>query len=131
MEIQDRIKLRRKALGLTLKDVAKALGVSEGTISRYESSDIQNMGVNKLPPLARVLQCSPVYLLMGWEDAPESTAASLPSPAPDLRSDEQELLQSYNSLNREGREKVRGYADDLKVSGRYIKSDPDPMVDTA
>lgn len=77
MEIQDRIKERRKALGLTLKDVAKALGVSEGTVSRYESADIQNMGVNKLTPLARVLRCSPVYLLLGnEEDSPEGTAAS-------------------------------------------------------
>ena len=76
MEIQDRIKERRKALGLTLKDVAKALGVSEGTVSRYESADIQNMGVNKLVPLARVLQCSPVDLLMGWGDSPDGTAAS-------------------------------------------------------
>ena len=75
MEIQDRIRERRKALGLTLKDVAKALGVSEGTVSRYESADIQNMGVNKLTPLARVLQCSPVYLLLGDEEKP-ATAAS-------------------------------------------------------
>ena len=58
MEIQTIIKNRRNELGLTLKDVAKALGVSEGTVSRYESSDIQNMGIDKLVPLAKVLKCS-------------------------------------------------------------------------
>lgn len=66
MEIQSIIKNRRLELGLTMKDVAKALNVSEATISRYESSDIQNMGIDKLEPLAKVLHCSPGYL-MGWE----------------------------------------------------------------
>lgn len=69
MDIQAIIKNRRIELGLTMKEVAKALDVSEATISRYESSDIQNMGIDKLEPLAKVLKCSPGYL-MGWEDAP-------------------------------------------------------------
>ena len=67
MEIQTIIKNRRIQLGLTMKDVAKALNVSEATISRYESSDIQNMGIDKLVPLAKILHCSPGYL-MGWEE---------------------------------------------------------------
>ena len=75
MEIQAIIKNRRNELGLTLKDVAKALGVSEGTVSRYESSDIQNMGIDKLVPLAKVLKCSPGYL-MGWKDSPSDTVLS-------------------------------------------------------
>lgn len=72
MDIQAIIKNRRIELGLTMKEVAKALDVSEATISRYESSDIQNMGIDKLEPLAKVLKCSPGYL-MGWEDAPAAT----------------------------------------------------------
>ena len=42
------IKQRRIELGLTLKDIAKALKVAESTVSRYESSDIQNMGIDKI-----------------------------------------------------------------------------------
>lgn len=67
MEIYKIIKNRRLELGLTLKDVAKALGVAESTVSRYESSDIQNMGIDKIEALAKVLQCSPTYL-MGWDE---------------------------------------------------------------
>ncbi len=70
MAVQDIIKSRRKYLQLTLKDVADKLGVSEGTVSRYESGDIQNMGIDKIAALAKVLRCSPGYL-MGWEDEPE------------------------------------------------------------
>lgn len=66
------IKNRRLELGLTLKDVAKALGVAESTVSRYESSNIQNMGIDKIEALSKVLRCSPVYL-MGWADSISST----------------------------------------------------------
>lgn len=68
MEINERIKARRLELGLTLKDVADALNVAESTVSRYETSNIQNMGIDKIKTLADVLKCSPEYL-MGWETA--------------------------------------------------------------
>lgn len=73
METYKIIKNRRLELGLTLKDVAQALGVAESTVSRYESSDIQNMGIDKISALSKVLRCSPAYL-MGWE--PQTPAAS-------------------------------------------------------
>jgi len=69
MEIQQIIKARRKELDLTLRQVADALGVSEATVSRYESGDIKNMGIDKVEDLARVLRCTAGYL-MGWDDAP-------------------------------------------------------------
>lgn len=75
MNVQDIIKHRRTELGLTLKDVAKALGVSEGTVSRYETGDIQNMGIDKIQSLSKVLQCSPGYL-MGWEELYEDFSLS-------------------------------------------------------
>ena len=42
MSVQEIIKSRRLELGLTLKEVANALRVSESTVSRYESGDIQD-----------------------------------------------------------------------------------------
>lgn len=72
MNINKAIKTRRLELGLTLKEVAKALGIAESTISRYETNNIQNMGIDKIEALAKVLQCSPSYL-MGWSDSIEPT----------------------------------------------------------
>ena len=66
MDVHDRIKLRRLELGLTLKDVSKRLGVAESTVSRYETEDIKNMGIDKIEKLAQALDCSPGYI-MGWE----------------------------------------------------------------
>lgn len=67
MEVNEIIKKRRKELDLTLKQVAEQLGVSESLISRYESKDVKNMGIDKLVPLAKILKCTPAYL-MGWEN---------------------------------------------------------------
>ena len=71
MGVDKIIKSRRSELGLTLKDVADALGVAESTILRYETSDIKNMGIDKIEALAKVLQCSPEHLL-GWDSDLES-----------------------------------------------------------
>ena len=65
MDISKRIKKRRLELGLNLEDVASILGVSISTVSRYETKDIENMGIDKVDSLATALQCTPAYL-MGW-----------------------------------------------------------------
>jgi len=57
------IKQRRKELNLTLKDIATKMNVSESTISRYESGQIQNMSADKLYELANILHCAPNELL--------------------------------------------------------------------
>ena len=58
---------RRKELGLTMKDVAKAVGVSEATVSRWESGNIANMGRDKINALSKVLNLSPISI-MGISD---------------------------------------------------------------
>lgn len=50
------LKQRRKELGLTMQEVAESVGVSEATISRYESGNIQNMRQNRIAKYAQVLQ---------------------------------------------------------------------------
>ena len=60
------LKSRRLELGLTLKEVAKAVGVSEGTVSKWESGNIANMKRNRIASLAKILNISP-SLIMGWD----------------------------------------------------------------
>ena len=67
MKANDVIKLRRKELGLTMREVANAVGVSEATVSRWESGDIRNMRRDKIAALARALDVSPA-VLMDWEE---------------------------------------------------------------
>ena len=53
---------RRTALSLTQKDVADYVGVSEATVSRWESGHIDNMRRDRIAKLAKVLQISPLLL---------------------------------------------------------------------
>lgn len=67
MTVNERIKSRRKQLGFSADYIAEQLGVSRATVYRYESADIENMGIDKLEPIAKALQTTPAYL-MGWEE---------------------------------------------------------------
>lgn len=62
-----RIKERRKALGISAEELGKKLGKDRSTIYRYEKGDIENMPIDILEPIAKVLQTTPQYL-MGWEE---------------------------------------------------------------
>lgn len=101
------IKKRRLELGLTLKDVANALNVAESTVSRYESKDIQNMGIDKIKELANVLQCSPGFL-MGWED---SVATKATNNNLSLSQNEKELVKKYRVLDEKGKHTVNTVLD--------------------
>ena len=62
-EIANKIKARRLELGLTLEDVAQAVGVGRSTVRKWETGLIKNMGRDKIAALAKVLQISPVELV--------------------------------------------------------------------
>lgn len=57
------LRKRRKELGLTMLEVAKAVGVSEATVSRYESGDIKNMRRDRIEKYAKVLKVSPALII--------------------------------------------------------------------
>ena len=64
-EIANKIKARRVELGLTLEDVAKAVGVGRSTVRKWETGMIRNMGRDKIAALAQVLQMNPVDFVPG------------------------------------------------------------------
>lgn len=70
MEIGKLIRSRRQELGLTLLDVAKAVGVSEGTVSKWESGHINSMKRNRIYALSQILQISPLAIIGIQSDAP-------------------------------------------------------------
>lgn len=57
------LKERRSELGLTMKQVAEKVGVSESTVSRWESGDIANMTRDKVVALANALKLRPATLM--------------------------------------------------------------------
>lgn len=95
--IQERIKSRRLQLKLTLEDVANALGVNKTTVMRYESESIKKLPTDIVPPLAKVLKCTPQYL-MGWEELESETYI--------LTDYEREHLDIYRILDEKGQHTV-------------------------
>ena len=58
---------RRRELGLTLEEVGKAVGVSKGTIQRWEAGIISTPKMDKLQRLADVLRIPINQLVAGAE----------------------------------------------------------------
>lgn len=71
--MNERISARRKELGLTLDEVAAFIGVNKGTVSRWESGEIDNMRRDKIAKLAEVLKVSPLFIMGMEDDVPATT----------------------------------------------------------
>lgn len=110
--IGKRIKARRKQLGLSAEQVAERMGVSPATVYRYESNYISNMKIDKISPIAKVLNTSEAFL-MGWTNNPN------PIEKLSITVNEQNLLSAYRSLNPDGQHLLTDYADTLVASGKY------------
>lgn len=67
MDFKDLLKSRREELGLTLEDIGSAVGVSKGTVQRWEAGIIKNLRRDKIAKLSKVLKMSPLDL-MGWDE---------------------------------------------------------------
>lgn len=75
MTTGERIKARRKELGITADNLAETIGVARSTIFRYENGSIEKITLNALTPIARALRTTVSYL-MGWEDEIAPTTIS-------------------------------------------------------
>lgn len=107
-----KIDLRRQRyeVGLTMAEVAKKVGVSEATVSRWESGDIKNMKRDKIVLLANALNISPA-LLMDW-DVPTSGTGDV---------QEAEITQLCKKLSDTDKNKVIGFINGLLSSETYTK----------
>ena len=113
MKIGERIKLRRKELGMSADKLGEILGKDRSTIFRYEKGDIENLPLDILQPIAKALRTTPQYL-MGWSENSKQTA-------PDhlqLTEGEQLLLNLFRQIPEEQQqvflEMGRVYANSLK-----------------
>lgn len=93
MTTGERIKCRRKELGISAETLADMLNVSPATIYRYEKGDIEKLPSYALQPIAEALNTTPAFL-MGWEEekkpaATESSELAL------------QFIQLYRQLSKE------------------------------
>ena len=76
MTIGDRIRQRRKELGLTQEELANKMGYSSRTaISNVEKGG-EDLTSTRIEKYAKALECTPSYL-MGWTGTPNQTQYNL------------------------------------------------------
>lgn len=118
MTVGERIKFRRKQLGITADTLAEKVGVSRSTVFRWEKGDIEKVPGDTLVPIANALSVTPAYL-MGWEE---------PSPALSftLTPTEADLVQTFRSLNPLGQEEALDHLHHLSEKDAFKKEGPSP-----
>ena len=65
--LSTKLKSLRKEKGMSLEQIAEAVGISRQTVHRYETGAISNIPHDKIEALARVLGTTP-SILMGWDN---------------------------------------------------------------
>ena len=95
MNIKDIIKQKRLECGYTMKELAEKVGVSEATVSRWESGNLATMKHTKIMLLAKALKISPAMLF----DAPASSSLS-------LTQQEETHIKKYRQLDADGKRNI-------------------------
>ena len=113
MTTAERIRARRKEIGMSADTLAEKIGVSRSTVFRYENGFIEKLPMNNLVPIAKALNTTLGYL-MGWEDASEKE-----SPTSDSR----------GGFDDEARHYFEGLSDSRKAEAlnylRYLAASED------
>lgn len=102
MNIGQRIKQRRKELRMSADELGKRLGKDRSTIYRYENGDIENLPLDILEPIAKVLMTTP-QALMGWENVQKKN--DILSDIVFKLNEDLELLEMVETLSKLGFEK--------------------------
>lgn len=120
MNTGERIKRRRKELGLSADDLAERLGVSRSTVYRYESGFIEKLPMDFLEPLSKALQTTPSYI-MGWDDAPgKIDVKSSPGYIGNSQIDPDALaIKMYKTLDPDDKAEIRGEMKQMLKADKY------------
>lgn len=94
IDIKKVIKDHRLKAGITMKELADYVGVSEATVSRWESGNIASMKHSQIANLCKALHISPALLVPGIDIA-EGT--SFPASAPVLSEHDKNMVAAYHA----------------------------------
>ena len=101
-------------MNLTLQDVADYVGVSAGTVSRWETGNINNMKRDKIAKLSEILQLNP-SVITGWETVKIENEGNISEIV--LRTEEMELIRELRKdepLTIDSTVKILEYAKKIK-----------------
>lgn len=112
-----RIRIARRAQGMTQDDLARTVGVTRSAVAQWETGRAGQLGGN-LARVARALATSAEYLLSGEARADQSN--------PTVATDELSLLRAYRDCSSEDRALLLRTAVRLARAGIKV---PSPELD--
>lgn len=77
--VGERMRTRRKELGMTLDDISMEIGVARSTVQRYETGAIEKLKLPVIEAIARVLRVTPEWLVGKTDEPLRDATTSTPS----------------------------------------------------
>lgn len=98
MTIGDKIRLHRKALGLTQTELGEKLGVKTNAVSKWECGRVDDIPTSKIKAMAKLFDVQPSYLIDEKQPAPTNED--------ELNAEDKRLLTMIHNLSLEDRERI-------------------------
>ena len=98
MTIGDKIRLHRKALGLTQTELGEKLGVKTNAVSKWECGRVDDIPTSKIKAMAKLFDVQPSYLIDEKQPAPTNEG--------ELNAEDKRLLTMIHNLSLEDRERI-------------------------
>ena len=98
MTIGDKIRLHRKALGLTQTELGEKLGVKTNAVSKWECGRVDDIPTSKIKAMAKLFDVQPSYLIDEKQPAPTNEDG--------LNAEDKRLLMMIHNLSPEDRERI-------------------------
>ena len=98
MIIGDKIRLHRKALGLTQTELGEKLGVKTNAVSKWECGRVDDIPTSKIKAMAKLFDVQPSYLIDEKQPAPTNEG--------ELNAEDKRLLMMIHNLSPEDRERI-------------------------
>lgn len=98
MTIGDKIRLHRKALGLTQTELGEKLGVKTNAVSKWECGRVDDIPTSKIKAMAKLFDVQLSYLIDEKQPAPKDED--------ELNAEDKRLLMMIHNLSPENRERI-------------------------
>lgn len=115
MDWLDHLKYMKQKSGLTTKEIAEQSGLPEPTLEKLFSGQTKDPKLTTIRTIVHFFGCTLDDLVP--LDSKKSPAPAVAETGESL--DEKRLITNYHALNKEGKEKLLSYSDDLISSGNY------------
>ncbi len=111
-----RIKYLRSLTNMSQEELGRQVGVQRAAINKYEKGTVENIPIKTIEKIADVFEVSPTFIV-GWSNKESNVLSAEVKVLQGVKTfygrDSVELLESYMSLDKQGKRRLLQYADDM------------------